>query len=129
MVSVNDNTENAVESVSQGTESQLTEQTEDLSDVVELMSEREANIWEELKHDLEEKTCIYKQSEREFKEKLKLKESNLKDVKIQMNEAQEHEENLRRDLKRVTKDIEVLEKRDIEIRNTMMTENRQFHIL
>lgn len=128
MVSVNEFLHEEIEdnSVSCETEDSSTDSTEEFSDVLELMSTREVKILDELKHELDEKIHSSKNSEKEFKEKVKSKEANLNDVKIQLGEAQELEETLRRDLKRVTKDIEVLEKRNIEIRNEMTTESRQY---
>ena len=99
---------------------------EHLSDISELMSSREAKILDELKQELDGKKQTCKQFETDFKSQLKLKETNLKDVKIQLGEAQELESNLRKELKRVTKDMEVLERRDIEIRNEITTETRQY---
>merc|ERR1719228_209530 len=90
------------------------------------MNSRETKILDELKHELNEKVQTLTESENDFKHQVKLKEANLKEVKTQLTEAQKLEESLRRDLKRVAKDIEVLERRDIEIRNEITTESRQF---
>merc|ERR1712215_140819 len=90
------------------------------------MNSKEAKILDELKHELDEKIEILTESENDFKHQVTLKEDNLKEVKKQLTEAQTLEETLRRDLKRVAKDIEVLERRDIEIRNEITTESRQF---
>ena len=120
-----DEADDATADVSQEIEGEMVDQFEDIADVMEFMSTREANILEELQNELEEKVSAFRHSEKGFKDQIKLREANLKDVKIQLDEAQKLEENLRRDLKKVTKDIEVLEKRNLEIRNEITTETRQ----
>jgi len=89
------------------------------------MNTREVKILEELKQELEGEVTEYKTAERTFKDNISSKENKLTEVKTQLSEAQELEASLRRDLKRVSRDIEVLEKRNIELRNEITTETRQ----
>ena len=81
---------------------------------------------EELEKQLKLTISALKHAESSFKNSLKVKENTLKSVKKQLLEAQELESKLKNDLKKVGKDIEVLEKRNMEIRNEITAETSQF---
>jgi len=51
----------------------------------------------------------------------------LSDIQKQLTEARQLEENLKSDLKRISKDIDVLQRRDIEVRNEISSKNKKFH--
>ena len=51
----------------------------------------------------------------------------MSDIQKQLTEARQLEENLKSDLKRISKDIDVLQRRDIEVRNEISSKNKKFH--
>ena len=98
----------------------------DLSSIVELMSASEIDTYNALKTEV--RICKEKvhTTEESFNRRIAAKESHLNEVNIQLKEAQVLEESLTKNIKRVSKDIEVLQKNEIEIRNEITTERRQY---
>ena len=52
-------------------------------------------------------------------------EASLRDIQEQLTEAQKLEEAMKKDLKRITKDIEHLQRKDLETRNEISTHNSE----
>ena len=57
---------------------------------------------------------------------LQSQERHLADIQHQLEEAHRLEENMKRDLKRISKDIDVLQRQDLDVRNEISTQKKKF---
>ena len=57
---------------------------------------------------------------------LQSQERHLADIQHQLEEAHRLEENMKRDLKRISKDIDVLQRQDLDVRNEISTQKKRF---
>ena len=57
---------------------------------------------------------------------LQAQERHLADIQHQLEEAHRLEENMKRDLKRISKDIDVLQRQDLDVRNEISTQKKRF---
>ena len=57
---------------------------------------------------------------------LQAQERHLADIQHQLQEAHRLEENMKRDLKRISKDIDVLQRQDLDVRNEISTQKKRF---
>ena len=99
----------------------------DISEVLEFLKPREVNQLIALKKEVDESKKQMTENESAFKSRIKSKETNLNDIHVQLEQAQKLEESLKKDLRKVSKDIDVLQRQDLDIRNEISTENKHFH--
>ena len=99
---------------------------EDVSDMIEFMKRREATQLDDLKQELEKNKQVLNQAVREHEDDIHTREQTLADIQQQLSEAQKLEEEMKRDLKRISKDIDVLQRQDLEMRNEISTRARKF---
>ena len=88
----------------------------EISEVLEFLKPREVNQLIALKKEFDESKRQMSESEAEFKSKIKTKETSLNDIHTQLDQAQKLEESLKKDLRKVSKDIDVLQRQDLDIR-------------
>ena len=88
----------------------------EISEVLEFLTPREVNQLIALKKEFDESKRQMSESEAEFKSKIKTKETSLNDIHTQLDQAQKLEESLKKDLRKVSKDIDVLQRQDLDIR-------------
>ena len=88
----------------------------EISEVLEFLKPREVNQLIALKKEFDESKRQMSESEAEFKSKIKTKETSLNDIHTQLEQAQKLEESLKKDLRKVSKDIDVLQRQDLDIR-------------
>ena len=100
---------------------------DDLGEIIEYMRQRETRHLNEIKEELEANKQLLNSAEKVHNESIEAQENSLSDIQQQLSEAQLLEENMKKDLKRISKDIDVLQRRDLEVRNEISTENRRFH--
>ena len=103
------------------------EVSQDISEVLEFLKPREVNQLIALKKEVDESKKQMTENESAFKSRIKSKETNLNDIHVQLEQAQKLEESLKKDLRKVSKDIDVLQRQDLDIRNEISTENKHFH--
>ena len=115
------------EEVEEDEEAGEDEEAQDLSEVLELLKPREVNHLIALKKELDESKKQMTENEAAFKSKIKSKETSLNDIQVQLEQAQKLEESLKKDLRKVSKDIDVLQRQDLDIRNEISTANKHFH--
>ena len=99
----------------------------EISDILEYLKPREVNKLIALKKEADESKKQMTENEAVFQSKIKSKESNLADIQSQLEQAQQLEESLKKDLRKVSKDIDVLQRHDLDIRNEISTENKHYH--
>ena len=99
---------------------------EDIGDLIEFMRKRETYQMEQLKSELEANKQMLGVTISKHKEDTQAHEASLSDLQQQLTEAQTLEEAMKKDLKRITKDIEHLQRKDLETRNEISTQNRKF---
>ena len=63
---------------------------------------------------------------RKYNEDIESHNKNLSHIQQQLAEAQKLEENMKKDLKRISKDIDVLQRQDLDVRNEISTQNKRF---
>ena len=63
---------------------------------------------------------------RKYNEDIESHNKNLSHIQQQLVEAQKLEENMKKDLKRISKDIDVLQRQDLDVRNEISTQNKRF---
>ena len=88
----------------------------EISEVLEFLQPREVNHLIALKKELDESKKQMSESEAAFKSTIKTKETSLNDIHTQLEQAQTLEESLKKDLRKVSKDIDVLQRQDLDIR-------------
>ena len=69
-----------------------------------------------MKKEFDESKRQVAESEAAFKSTIKTKETTLSDIHTQLEQAQKLEESLKKDLRKVSKDIDVLQRQDLDIR-------------
>ena len=99
---------------------------EDIGDLIEFMRKRETYQMEQLKGELEANRQMLGVTITKQNEDTQAHEGSLRDIQQQLTEAQALEEAMKKDLKRITKDIEHLQRKDLETRNEISTQNRKF---
>ena len=88
----------------------------EISEVLEFLKPREVNHLIALKKEFDESKRQVNEYEAAFKSKIKTKETSLNDIHTQLEQAQKLEESLKKDLRKVSKDIDVLQRQDLDIR-------------
>ena len=99
----------------------------EISGILEYLKPREVNKLIALKKEADESKKQMTENEAAFQAKIKSKESNLTDIQSQLEQAQQLEESLKKDLRKVSKDIDVLQRHDLDIRNEISTDNKHYH--
>ena len=99
---------------------------EDIGDLIEFMRKRETYHMEQLKGELEANRQMLGVTITKQNDDTQAHEGSLRDIQQQLTEAQALEEAMKKDLKRITKDIEHLQRKDLETRNEISTQNRKF---
>jgi len=99
---------------------------DDISAMIEYMRQRETVQLDELKQELETNKQILGVTERKYNEDIESHNKNLSHIQQQLVEAQKLEENMKKDLKRISKDIDVLQRQDLDVRNEISTQNKRF---
>merc|ERR1719481_784343 len=89
------------------------------------LTEREKKVLKELQNELRMITEDENKMEEEFLIKTNEKEKEMKDIQVQLREAQDVEAGIRAELARVKNDIEVLEKKNVGLRSEMSTLKNQ----
>ena len=97
-------------------EEQEEEISPEISELLEFLKPREVNHLIALKKEFDESKRQVSESEAAFKSKIKTKETSLNDIHTQLEQAQKLEESLKKDLRKVSKDIDVLQRQDLDIR-------------
>ena len=91
----------------------------EISEVLEFLQPREVNHLIALKKEFDESKKQMSESEAAFKSTIKTKETSLNDIHTQLEQAQTLEESLKKDLRKVSKDIDVLQRQDLDIREAV----------
>merc|ERR1719234_1859128 len=89
------------------------------------MEETEKVLLEQLREDLQSRLRDEDEAEEGRTKVLAARQRERKETQAQVGEAQQMEEGLRRELARVARDIEVLERKEVELRNEVATITRQ----
>ena len=97
-----------------------------IGDLIEFMRTRETYQMEQLKGELEANKQMLGVTIKKHNDDTQNHEASLRDIQEQLTEAQKLEEAMKKDLKRITKDIEHLQRKDLETRNEISTQNRKF---
>ena len=90
------------------------------------MRTRETYQMEQLKGELEANKQMLGVTIKKHNDDTQTHEAGLRDIQQQLTEAQKLEEAMKKDLKRITKDIEHLQRKDLETRNEISTQSRKF---
>merc|ERR1719234_1424933 len=89
------------------------------------MEETEKVLLEQLREDLQSRLRDEDEAEEGRTKILAARQREREETRAQVGEAQQMEEGLRRELARVARDIEVLERKEVELRNEVATITRQ----
>merc|ERR1719234_1454903 len=89
------------------------------------MEESEKVLLEKLREDLQSRLRDEDEAEEGRTKVLAARQREREETQAQVGEAQQMEEGLRRELARVARDIEVLERKEVELRNEVATITRQ----
>ena len=90
------------------------------------MRQRETYQMDQLRSELEASKQILGVTIKKHNDETRGHETSLADIQHQLTEAQRLEEAMKKDLKRISKDIEHLQRKDLETRNEISTQNRKF---
>ena len=108
-----------VQEVGEEVEEQEEDISSEISEVLEFLQPREVNHLIALKKEFDESKKQMSESEAAFKSTIKTKETSLNDIHTQLEQAQTLEESLKKDLRKVSKDIDVLQRQDLDIREAV----------
>merc|ERR1719317_169645 len=89
------------------------------------MGERDKMLLEQLRDDLQSRLREEEDAEESRSKVLAARQREREETQTQVGEAQQMEEELKRELARVARDIEVLERKEVELRNEVATITRQ----
>jgi len=89
------------------------------------MEENEKVLLEQLREDLQSRLRDEEEAEEGRTKVLAARQREREETRAQVGEAQQMEDGLRRELARVARDIEVLERKEVELRNEVATITRQ----
>ena len=90
------------------------------------MRQRETYQMDQLRSELEASKQMLGVTIKKHNDETRGHETSLADIQHQLTEAQRLEEAMKKDLKRISKDIEHLQRKDLETRNEISTQNRKF---